>query len=339
MTDTQLIERESQAVDLAPRFDGPEMSAPALIMDGESIDRMMRVAEIMATGKATVPQHLRNSPGDCMAVVMQAMQWKMNPFAVAQKTHLVNGTLGYEAQLVNAVCQSTGAIDGRFHYEYKGEGNQLECRVGTVLHGESEITWGEWLGIGSVTTKNSPLWKTNPKQQLGYLQVKNWARSYAPGAILGVYTPEELADRPKERDITPDDEYQEGQAKPATRTAALKAQLSGKAHSADDQRNPAELSKVIDMIAGASSGADLHAAKEKIKGLSNDKDAAEALQAYAARVNYLQGLPQLKDDLIGRAKSANTDDELNLIADEARQLPDTLAQEVYDAVNDRREEI
>ena len=43
-----------------------------------------------------------------------------------------------------------------------------------------------------MTTKNSPLWKTNPKQQLGYLQVKNWARLYCPGAILGVYTPDEF---------------------------------------------------------------------------------------------------------------------------------------------------
>ena len=40
----------------------------------------------------------------------------MNPFAVAQKTHVVNGSLGYEAQLVNAVVQASGAIDGRFHY-------------------------------------------------------------------------------------------------------------------------------------------------------------------------------------------------------------------------------
>lgn len=34
---------------------------------------------------------------------MQAVQWGMNPFAVAQKTHFVSGKIGYEAQLVNAV--------------------------------------------------------------------------------------------------------------------------------------------------------------------------------------------------------------------------------------------
>ena len=47
-----------------------------------------------------------------------------------------------------------------------------------------------------ITTKNSPLWKTNPKQQLGYLQVKNWARQYCPGAILGVYSDDELEQAP-----------------------------------------------------------------------------------------------------------------------------------------------
>lgn len=164
----------------------------ALMMNPESMDRVMRMAEMMASGKSTIPVHLQKNPADCMAVVMQSMQWGMIPNVVAQKTHLVNGTLGYEAQLVNAVVQSSGAITGRFHYEYKGASPQLECRVGAVIRGESEITWGNWLNEAKVTTKNSPLWKVNPSQQLGYLQVKNWARMYCPGAILGVYTPDEL---------------------------------------------------------------------------------------------------------------------------------------------------
>lgn len=163
-----------------------------MVMDAATMDSVMRIAEMMASGRSTVPQHLQKSPADCMAVVMQAMQWGMNPFAVAQKTHLVNGHLGYEAQLVNAVVQASGSIDGRFHYEYKGTPGSIECRVGAVLRGEGEITWGEWLNENKVTTKNSPLWKVNPRQQLAYLQTKNWARLYCPGAILGVYSPDEL---------------------------------------------------------------------------------------------------------------------------------------------------
>lgn len=164
----------------------------AMALDAHSMDSMMRVAEMMASGRSTIPAHLQKSPADCMAVVMQALSWGMNPFAVAQKTHLVSGHLGYEAQLVNAVIQQSGSIDGRFYYEFKGTQGAFECRVGAVIRGEKEITWGEWLNENKVATKNSPLWKTNPKQQLGYLQVKNWARLYCPGAILGVYTPDEI---------------------------------------------------------------------------------------------------------------------------------------------------
>ena len=147
-----------------------------------------------ADGKTTVPKHLQGSISDCMAVVIQAFEWGMNPHAVAQKTHVVNGALGYEAQLVNAVVQRSGAIVGRFHYEHRDAQHGFETRVGAVLRGESEITWGEWLNVNAPKVKNSPLWQVNPKQQMGYLQVKNWARAYCPGAILGVYTADELAD-------------------------------------------------------------------------------------------------------------------------------------------------
>lgn len=193
----------------------PSSQTTSLVLNSESLGQMMKLAEIMSKGVATVPKHLANSPADCLAVVMQAMQWQMNPYAVAQKTHLVGGTLGYEAQLVNAVVQSSGFIAGAFKYEYSTEGQPLACRVGAVIRGETTLTWGEWLRADSVTTKNSPLWKTNPKQQLGYLQVKNWARLYCPGAILGVYTQDELELIP-ERDVTPSAQsaQQEPQEKP-----------------------------------------------------------------------------------------------------------------------------
>jgi hypothetical protein len=41
-------------------------------------------------------------------------------FAVAQKTHLINGVLGYEAQLVNAVISRSGVLASRFEYEWYG---------------------------------------------------------------------------------------------------------------------------------------------------------------------------------------------------------------------------
>ena len=192
---------------LATIQDARPLAVSDVVFNDDNFNHLVKLADLMASSTVTVPKHLQGKPGDCFAIALQAMAWNMSPFVVAQKTHLVNGVLGYEAQLVNALVQNSGLIQGSFKYEYQDDNEGgVFCRVGAALKGDDHITWGEWLHSGSVTTKNSPLWKSNPRQQLGYLQVKNWARLYAPGAILGIYGDDELADQPPRpvRDITPD---------------------------------------------------------------------------------------------------------------------------------------
>lgn len=193
-------------------------SAGALLMDMAAMDRLERIADLMASGKTTVPQHLRGSKGDCFAISLQSMQWGMNPFAVAQKTHLVNGTLGYEAQLVAAVINSSGLVTGRFQFDWYGpwekvigkftvkRGDKGEyrvpgwtmadedgcgVRVWATLKGESAPRALELL-LSQARTRNSTLWADDPKQQLAYLAQKRWARLFAPDVILGVYSADEL---------------------------------------------------------------------------------------------------------------------------------------------------
>lgn len=189
---------------------------------GDTFERAYRIAEVMATGKTTVPRHLQGNIGDCMAIVLQAMQWGMNHYAVAQKTHLVNGVLGYEAQLVAAVINNSGVTKDRFKIEWFGDWKQvggkfvekpsrnndgstyrapgwslkdeegLGCRVSATLKGETEPRVRETLLV-QARTRNSTLWADDPQQQLAYLCQKKWARLYAPDVILGVYTADELA--------------------------------------------------------------------------------------------------------------------------------------------------
>lgn len=194
------------------------------IFGSGSVDNYIRFADLMASSAVMLPAHLSGKPADCMAVAIQAAAWGMNPFAVAQKTHLVNGTLGYEAQLVNAVISSSSAIRGRFHYrtigdwtkwQYKNIGTNgktkhgginergLGIQVGAVLAGDEEITWDDVLYIEHIDIRNSPLWKTRPLQQLKYLGVKYWGRIYCPEVILGVYTPDELESKEHEKEINP----------------------------------------------------------------------------------------------------------------------------------------
>lgn len=199
------------------------------LFDSQYLNAISAFAQMMAQGSATVPRHLQGNPADCMAVAMQAAQWQMNPFAVAQKTHLINGVLGYEAQLVNAVISRSGVLATRFEYEWYGpwenvigkfnikKGEKGEYRVpgwtmadetgiGIIirarLKGEDEPRELDLL-LAQARVRNSTLWADDPRQQLAYLAVKRWSRLYCPDVILGVYTPDELEER-QEKVINPE---------------------------------------------------------------------------------------------------------------------------------------
>lgn len=209
------------------------MSTTALMLDEAVMKSVIDFAEMMASGKTTIPAHLRGNKSDCAAVVLQAMQWKMNPYAVAQKTHFVNNQIGYEAQLVNAVITSLAPTRDRLHYDWYGDwtkvigkftikkkekdGAQVEyrvpawtmadedglgVRVWATLKGEEEPRELDIL-LAQARVRNSPLWADDPKQQLAYLAVKRWARLYTPDVLLGVYTPDEFEGQPPMKDITP----------------------------------------------------------------------------------------------------------------------------------------
>lgn len=206
-------------------------STAATIFSPDALEKLVRFAEIMAGSRVTVPAHLAGKASDCLAVTMQAVQWRMNPFAVAQKTFMVNGVLGYEAQLVNAVISTMAPTRDRIQYAWFGpwekvigkftektssKGNKYTApgwtlddesgcgvRVWATMKNEEQPRELEIL-LSQAQVRNSTLWASDPKQQLAYLAVKRWARLHCPDVILGVYTPDEIDTAPTvERDITP----------------------------------------------------------------------------------------------------------------------------------------
>lgn len=235
MNDTDTPSQTSVAT-----YHDPSHNAAALILDPGTMRSMTDLALMMSKGATTVPKHLKGNQADCMAVVLQAMQWQMNPFAVAQKTFIVNGgALSYEAQLVNAVITSKAPVKGRLNFEWFGawenvigkmreitsktkkdedtgepkkyrvpawsfeDEKGLGIKVWATFKGEDEPRTLELL-LTQVRTRNSTLWAEDPKQQIAYLVTKKWARLFCPDVILGVYTPDEFEDSyGGEIDITP----------------------------------------------------------------------------------------------------------------------------------------
>lgn len=206
------------------------VASAAMMMNPEHMRALVSFSEMMAKSAVTVPKHLQGKPADCLAISMQAAQWGMNPFAVAQKTHLTQGgSLGYEAQLVNAVVINRAPIEGRPEYEFLGDWEKILGRVKEMTgNSGGKYYVADWkkddeAGLGvivRITMKGeqsarevkimmsqayprfSTQWATDPQQQITYLAIRKWARRYAPDVILGVYTEDELAEvSPVTRDM------------------------------------------------------------------------------------------------------------------------------------------
>lgn len=217
---------ESTALTVAPdqHFELTQFDAATLIL-GPSWERVQAFGKMMARGAATLPRHLQGNEADCTAIALQAFGWRMNPYAVAQKTHISqSGQLGYEAQLVNAVIQASGALQDDPDYEYVGDWNKV---LGKVEERKSDkggkyyvatYTKADEEGLGVIVRARlrgenkvrelpvmmsqawprfSTQWATDPKQQLSYLALRKFVRLHKPGVILGVYTNDEMEPLPE----------------------------------------------------------------------------------------------------------------------------------------------
>ena len=281
-TITKEFVNEETSKDLDRLLDRPVRST--LAFDSDALGAMGAAAKAMASAKVTIPKHLQGSPGDCLAIIFQAQQWGMNPFAVAQKTHIVNGTLGYEAQLVNAVVSSSSLLASRIAYQWEGEwkgcngktdkDDSRACTISATLRGESHprtlrVSMAQ---VGDV--RNSPLWVSDPRQQLAYLATKRWVRLHAPDVLLGVYTTDELA------------EIEVIEPAPAS---SLRARLLDPQDTEPAQEDDVpDVAKVIRAIMESESEQDLSAAAALAGKLTDNADKAEARLAFKDRREALQ---------------------------------------------------
>lgn len=278
------------------------LTAFDIMMNPEIMDRFERIASVMASSKFAVPKHLQGNTGDCLAIIMQSAQWQMDPFAVAQKTHQINGVLGYEAQLVNAVITNRAPITGRLNFEWYGDWNKINgkedkswdkgIKVWATLKGETtpreiDISMGQ---VGSV--RNSPLWVSDPRQQLAYLAIKRWSRLYTPDVILGVYTPDEIAER-EELDVTP----VQATVKKHQGASGLKAQMAERETAVEveiiDMAPNFDVQGLINQINALSTIEELKALAKTIPADLGEPAKTDISTAYASRKNYVQLLVDL----------------------------------------------
>lgn len=188
-----------------------------------SMNEVMEFAKVMAIAGQAVPPHLRNQPGFCLAICIQAIEWRFSPFAVANKSYVVNDKVGYESQLIHAVIEERAPIIGRLRHRFTGEGDKRRCTVWANVRGEEEPLEYTSPEFATIHPKNSPLWKSKPDLQLYYNTSRDWARVYFPEVILGVYSEEELDGV---IDVNPSHSRSKTEESQETRTQRLASKLA-----------------------------------------------------------------------------------------------------------------
>lgn len=184
--DTALVPADYERELLLRR--GPSfLPAPLEVLD--------QVAMMLA--KSGIVPHLAGQPGRCMAVAYAAARHNMDPIAFAGETYFtpVKGggeRMAYMSKLVSAIITSSGVLKGRLRPTLYGTGSQRFCKVVGRIKGEVEPF--EYVSpiIGQIQPKHSPLWFTEPDQQLVYYSKRGWCRRNAEDILLGVYDPDEF---------------------------------------------------------------------------------------------------------------------------------------------------
>jgi hypothetical protein len=163
-------------------------------------DQIREAAAMISTAPGLAKEF--DKPENCMFIAYQAARWGADPVAVATKTFFTprkggGMAVGYEAQLVHALVEADPDLKEPLDFEFAYAGDKPElveryCRVIGHLRGVKKpriLVTPKW---SQISPKNSPLWYSDPDQQLSYYGARAWARRHRPGRLLGVYSRDEL---------------------------------------------------------------------------------------------------------------------------------------------------
>jgi hypothetical protein len=196
MTDTALVESKVNR----------ELADTIAIGKGginfQNAGEVMEYAKMMAASGTAVPKHLRGQPGACLGIIDDAIRLGVNPYALARKSYFVNDLLAYESAVFMALVNTKAPLKTRPDIRFEGDGQEMRAIVtGKFLDGASR----EYRSprIADISPKNSPLWKTDPAQQLSYYSLRAFARRWVPEVILGIHDVDEIREAAMQ-DITPE---------------------------------------------------------------------------------------------------------------------------------------
>ena len=180
--------------ELVPVTDTSELSH---YLDTHKFEQCARVAQMLSKAKL-VPEAYRGSPADCLIALNAAARMRLDPLMFMQKTYILHGKLGMEAQLIIALINKSGLFTDNVQYKLSGEGDALQCEafvysVSTNAKFSVICSVKEAKDMGWWSKPGSP-WPKQTHKMLRYRAATNLGRFACPEVLFGMDTIEELRD-------------------------------------------------------------------------------------------------------------------------------------------------
>lgn len=175
---------------------------------------LLEIARVMSNGGEMIRDFYRGNVAACMNLIMICAPYRFNPIQVSWKTYKASKSgdapIAFESQLINAMINMSAPVRGKLKFTFQHEGEDMQCSVEGIERETGEVLPYQSPPIKAIHPKNSPLWKSDPQQQLAYYSSRSWCRRHFPELMLGVYARDEMMALDREagrgvRDITPED--------------------------------------------------------------------------------------------------------------------------------------
>lgn len=149
-------------------------------VDTNNVQRF-ELAKAFSTSKL-VPEHFKNSVGDCYIAIGLAERYHMDAWSLMQEMYIIQGKPMMSGKLATAILNHSLAEPLR--PEYSGEGDERKVVVTGRPHGDEKPLSVD-LKVKDAKTANDQ-WKKNPDQMLMYAGARMWGRRYTPDILLGI---------------------------------------------------------------------------------------------------------------------------------------------------------
>ena len=195
----------------------------AYLLDTNKFNHLQRLGAMFAASDL-VPKHYKNQIANCTIGIAAAIRLQIDPLMFLQKTYIVQGRPGMEAQLAIALVNSRGRLKTGLHYRLDGEGDDRGCVAWGVDKDTGETLEGHrvtirmarddgWYGDAEgwkegQNGKYRSKWYTLRDLMLTYRSATFFARVHRPESLLGFALLDELEDieHNEPRNVTPEAE-------------------------------------------------------------------------------------------------------------------------------------